>query len=107
MATGALSPERAVSPPPARSSSSPTLELDSGDEAGVLSDDASPGGHARYSEMIQQAASNSPDLTLYSFAEHFSPGNAVGSPCHEPFHVQGQSKGDQERHAIEEPSQGG
>lgn len=48
--SGALSPERAVSPPrPQRPSPSPPAQVDSGDEAGLLSDDASPGGSARYS----------------------------------------------------------
>ena len=45
VATGALSPERAVSPPPALPQSSPVPDVDSGDD--MLSDDASPDGHAR------------------------------------------------------------
>ncbi len=47
VASGALSPDRAVSPPPQRPSASPPAQADSGDEAGLLSDDASPGGSAR------------------------------------------------------------
>ena len=48
VANGALSPERAASPPPQRPSASPAAQADSGDEAVVLSDDASPGDTARY-----------------------------------------------------------
>lgn len=42
-ATGALSPERTVSPPPARPSPGSALGLDSGDEGGGGSDDTNPG----------------------------------------------------------------
>ncbi len=52
VANGALSPERAVSPPPQRPSASPTAQADSGDEAVVLSDDASPGESARYTSSL-------------------------------------------------------
>ena len=49
VASGVLSPERDASPsPPQRSTPSPPAQADSGDEAGVLSNDASPGGSARY-----------------------------------------------------------